>query len=65
MKNLKVCGKAWVVSISPCTPKRKTVLSACLGVRNEHVIEFWPIGCKQKYPVHGPGSVSGGRESAC
>ena len=61
---MKVCGKAWVVSISPRTPKRKTAFSACLGVRYEHMIEFWPIECKQKYPVHVPGSVPGGKESA-
>ena len=28
------------------------------------MIEFWPIECKQKYPVHVPGSVPGGKESA-
>lgn len=63
-KNLKVCGKAWIVSLSPCMPKRKTAFPASLGVRYGPVTKFWPTGCKQKYLVHLPGSVPCGKESA-
>ena len=63
-KNLKVCGKAWIVSLSPCMSQRKTALPASFGAGCGPVTKFCLTGWEQKHLVHLLGRVLCGRESA-